>query len=167
MSLLPRRILHPLALALRNTSVRVLAVVVLGGSSVVLSGCPGELDPRLKGGTGPTVCDGAALMQTKCGMSGCHGVSAPAAGLDLYTTAGLAGRLLGQPGNATLNPVCASNTTPYLVTSSNPAMGFLLDKLMATPPCGTPMPQVPGPLPQTDIDCIEEWSTAVTTGQIQ
>ncbi len=160
MSLLPRRIL---ALALRNTSVRVLAVLVLGGSSVVLSGCPGELDPRLKG---PMVCDGAALMVTKCGMAGCHGASQPQAGLDLFS-AGVAGRLLGQPSNTTLNPACAANTTPFLVTSSNPAMGFLLDKLVQPPPCGTIMPQIPGPLAQTEIDCLKEWSTAVTTGQIQ
>jgi hypothetical protein len=133
---------------------------------VVLSGCPGELDPRLKGGTGPQVCDGAALMVTKCGMAGCHGATQPQAGLDLFS-AGVAGRLLGQPSNTAMNPACASNTTPLLMTSSNPATGFLLDKLVQPPPCGTVMPQIPGPLPQGDINCLQEWSTAVTTGQIQ
>jgi len=118
------------------------------------------------GGTGgSTVCDAAALMATKCGIPGCHGTTAPAAGLELFTKTGLTGRLLGQPSNATANPVCASNTKPLLENGSNPATGFLLDKLVNPAPCGTPMPQVPGPLSQTEMDCMKAWSTAVTTGQ--
>jgi hypothetical protein len=117
-------------------------------------------------GTGPTVCDGAALMVNKCAQPGCHSTSTPQAGLDL-ASAGVAGRLLGKPSNATANPVCASNTMPYLLAGSDPATGFLFDKLQAQPSCGTPMPQIPGPLGQTDMDCMNDWATAVTTGEIQ
>jgi hypothetical protein len=112
------------------------------------------------------VCDGAALMVAKCTQAGCHGSSSPQAGLDLFS-AGVAGRLLGKPSNTTANPICSSNTTPYLVMSSSPATGFLLDKLQPTPPCGSVMPEIPGPLGQADLDCMNEWATAVTTGQIQ
>jgi hypothetical protein len=175
MSSLPRRSLdsfrlHRLrAISFRAISLRLLGVLVVGGSSLVLSGCPGELDPALLTGTGgtggPMVCDGAALMVAKCTQAGCHGSNGPQAGLDLLT-AGVAARLVGKPSNATLNPICASNTKPYLDTGSNPATGFLLDKLMATPPCGSVMPEIPGPLGQADLNCMNEWAAAVTTGQI-
>jgi len=118
------------------------------------------------GGTGgPEVCDGAALMVSKCGQPGCHSSSAPAASLDLVS-AGVISRLLGQSSNASANPVCSTNTKALLVTGSTPADGFLLDKLSPSPPCGTTMPQVPGPLDATSLECMQEWATAVTTGQI-
>lgn len=106
-------------------------------------------------------------MVSKCGQPGCHGSAAPqAASLDL-ASAGVISRLLGQSSNASANPVCSTNTKALLVSGSNPADGFLLDKLNPVPPCGTVMPQVPGPLGATDMQCMQEWATAVTTGQIQ
>jgi hypothetical protein len=105
-------------------------------------------------------------MVTKCGMPGCHGSSAPAVGLDL-ASAGVIGRLLGQPSNTAGNSVCSSNTKAFLVTGSTSGDGFLIDKLTNPPPCGTVMPQLPGPLNTTEMQCMKDWATAVTTGQIQ
>ena len=169
---LPRR---PFALrSLRLLPLRVSAVFILGVSSLVLAGCPGDLDPRLMGsgtggtgGTGgPSVCDGAALMVTSCGMPGCHSASVPQAGLDL-ASAGVIARLLGQPGNPTANPACVSNTKALLVDGSTTGDGFLIDKLNNPAPCGSFMPQVPGPLNAADMQCMKDWATAVTTHQIQ
>lgn len=167
MSSLPRR--NPRSLP--SISLLFSAALVLGVSSLGLAGCPGELNPRLlatgTGGTGgPTVCDAPAMMMSKCGQPGCHSASAPAAGLDL-ASAGVIARLLDKPSNTTANPVCADNTKPYLQMGTNPATGFMLDKLVNPAPCGTVMPQLPGPLNATEMQCFQEWSTAVTTGQIQ
>lgn len=168
---LPRR---PFAFhSLRLLSLRVSAVFILGVSSLVLVGCPGDLDPRLMGsgtggtgGTGgPQVCDGKALMVTKCAMAGCHSANVPQAGLDL-TADGVVGRLLGQPGNPTANPQCPDNTKALLVDGSTTGDGFLIDKLNNPAPCGSPMPQVPGPLAAGELQCMKEWATAVTTHQI-
>src|SRR5262245_51303923 len=161
MSPLPRR---------PSSSRTFFATLLLSLSSIGLLGCPGELDPRLEmtgsGGTGGAmVCDGAALMMTKCAMAGCHGATTPQAGLDLYS-AGVVARLLGRPSNPAMNPACASNTNVYLEPSSTPAKGFFIDKLTVPPPCGTIMPQIPGPLSATDMACMTDWATAVTTGRI-
>jgi hypothetical protein len=141
--------------------------------SLGLAGCPGDLDPRLLGptgtggggGSGPQVCDGAALMVTKCGQPGCHSSTAPQAALDLASP-GVISRLLGQPGNPTANPSCADNTKQLLVTGSSSGDGFLIDKLISPVPCGTIMPQIPGPLSATELQCMKDWATAVTTGAI-
>jgi hypothetical protein len=149
-------------------------VLVLGVSSLVLVGCPGDLDPRLMGsgtggtgGTGgPQVCDAATLMKNQCGMAGCHSATVPQAALDLASP-GVIARLLGQPGNPTANPACAGNTKALLVDGSTTGDGFLIDKLNNPAPCGTFMPQIPGPLNAGDLQCMKEWATAVTTHQIQ
>jgi hypothetical protein len=119
------------------------------------------------GGTGgPQVCDGAALMVAKCGMPGCHSANVPQAALDL-ASAGVISRLLGQPGSPAANPQCADNTKALLVDGSTTGDGFLIDKLISPPPCGTIMPQLPGPLNATELQCMKDWATAVTTHQIQ
>ena len=171
MSSLPRR--NPRSL--RSFSLHVSAVLVLAVSSLGLAGCPGELDPRLLGPTGtggtggPQVCDGKALMRGQaCSQPGCHAASGAQAGLDLFSD-GVVQRLLGKspieppPAGA----ACAGMNMPYLVAGSNPATGLLLDKLKNPAPCGLPMPY-PGLmlLPAAEIACLQEWSTAVTTGMI-
>jgi hypothetical protein len=138
-------------------------------TSVVLAGCPGDLDPRLMGGggggTGGTqVCDAPALMVTKCGQPGCHATTAPQGGLDLQS-GGVAARLLAAPVPG-MNPSCTDNfRTAYLTPSSNPADGFLFGKLMNPAVCGAPMPEL-GTWMASDASCLQEWATALTTGQI-
>ena len=158
MSPLPRRHIGiPLAL-------------VLGLTSIVLAGCPGDLDPRLMGGgmgtagTGGQICDAPSVMVTKCGQPGCHSETAPQAGLDLKST-GVAARLLAAPA-AGQNPSCTDDQRPaYLTPQSNPATGFLFTKLMPSPPCGLQMPEL-GTWTTSDASCLSQWATALTTGQI-
>jgi hypothetical protein len=149
--------------------------LTLAAFSLVLSGCPGDLDPRLMGtgtggsGGGGNVCDGAAMMADtlKCGSNaGCHGSTAMIAGLDLVS-AGVAGRLLGRMPDPTTSTSCGASTMPYIVQGMSPATGLIFDKLNATPTCGSPMPFPLGNLPQADRDCLQEWANAVATGQIQ
>jgi hypothetical protein len=151
------------------------AALVLAASSALLSGCPGDLDPRLMGsgsggsGGGPNVCDGAAMMADtlKCGSNaGCHGATAQISGMDLVT-AGVAGRLLGRMPDPATSTSCGSSAMPYIVSGSNPATGLLFDKLNSLPTCGSPMPFPLGNLPQADRDCLQEWANAVASGQIQ
>ena len=137
---------------------------------IVLAGCPGDLDPRLlnsgnPGTGGSTVCDAPAVMVTKCGQAGCHSNSLPQGGLDLVSP-GVAARLLAAPPPG-MNASCADNLrTAYLMPSSNPATGFLFQKLTGSPPCGLMMPEL-GTWTASDASCLQQWATAVTTGQIQ
>ena len=161
---LPRRKSVLLRFISMKTAVAVLALAL---ASLGLSGCPGDLDPRLLGPVGPTVCDAATFMRgTKCSIAGCHNVTMPASDLDLFSP-GVVQRLLGQMPPAG-SDACGANTTPYIVAGSEPVMGLLLDKLKASAPCGLPMPY-PGLelLPQNEIDCITEWAQAVAKGEIQ
>jgi hypothetical protein len=102
----------------------------------------------------------------KCSMAGCHYMTNPSSGLDLYSD-GVIQRLLGRTPDPVASMACGQHTAPFLVSGSNPATGLLLDKLRNPSPCGFPMPY-PGIelLPAADIACIQEWATAVTTGMI-
>jgi len=142
--------------------------LLLGLTSVVLAGCPGDLDPRLMGGGGGTggsqVCDAPTIMVTKCGQAGCHSDSSPQGGLDLKSS-GVAARLLAAPV-AGANPSCTDDLrTAYLTPNSNPATGFLFQKMTSAPPCGLKMPEL-GDWFASDASCLQEWATALTTGQI-
>jgi hypothetical protein len=171
---LPHPLTHRPSVLLRFIGSRsAAAALLLTVASLGVSGCPGELDPDLlnargTGGTGGTqVCNGAAFMKgAACSRAGCHFMTDPASGFDLYSD-GVIQRLLGRPPDPATSLSCAQNTTPLLVSGSNPATGLLLDKLKKPAPCGTAMPY-PGlePLPAADIACIQEWATAVTTGAI-
>lgn len=117
---------------------------------------------------GQTVCDAPATVFSvppngKCTTAGCHDTQFKQGGLDLTNDAGLAARLLGVMSDGTTNgSQCGSATTPYLVAGSNPAMGLLLDKLNATPPCGARMPSL-GSLTTQDMDCIKSWALSLTS----
>ena len=155
-----------------------LGVRALVGATVLwgvmaTAGCPGTLDPSLlngpgtggSGGTGATVCNAATMViGPMCGVPGCHGSTAPSSGLDLTAT-GLVARLLDKAPTAS-SQLCSGNTTPYLKSGSNPATGLLLQKISTSPPpCGDHMPaglQLMG----SDMTCVNDWATAVTTGVI-
>jgi hypothetical protein len=144
--------------------------LLLGLSGGVLAGCAGDLDPRLRsgggGGTGGSqICDAPTVMVAKCGQAGCHSSTSPQTGLDLQSP-GVAARLLATPMPG-MNPSCTDDLrTAYLTPNSNPATGFLFQKLMSTPPCGLKMPEL-GTWTMSDDACLQQWATAVTTGQIQ
>jgi len=147
----------------------VLCLALASVASLGLTGCPGDLDPRLMGGGGGTggqqVCDAAALMVTKCAQPGCHSDSSPQGGLDLKS-AGVAARLKAAPP-AGMNPSCTDDLRPaYLGPASDVSMGFLFKKLMMPPPCGSPMPEL-GTWTANDATCLQDWATAVVNGQIQ
>jgi hypothetical protein len=112
------------------------------------------------------VCDGAGLLLSKCSQLGCHADQVPQAGLDLKT-AGVAARLKAAPMPGA-NSSCTDNfRTAYLGPASNPAMGFLFQKLMPNqPPCGSSMPQL-GTWAATDTSCLTDWATAVVNGTVQ
>jgi hypothetical protein len=147
--------------------------VAFGLGCLTLAGCPGDLDPHLLGGGGggsggtggSPVCDGIAVMKNQCAAATCHGVNAPASGLDLFSD-GVVMRLLGKLPSPTASMSCPTSTMPYLMAGSNPATGLLLDKLKAMPSCGLAMPYPLGGLGGGDVTCLQEWSTAVTTGVI-
>jgi hypothetical protein len=144
-------------------------VLCLALTSVVLTGCPGDLDPRLMGGGGGTggqqVCDAPTIMVAKCGQPGCHSEPGSQAGLDLKS-AGVAARLKAAPV-AGANVSCTDDLrTAYLGPASDVSMGFLFQKLTASPPCGVKMPEL-GDWLASDATCLQEWATAVVNGQVQ
>jgi hypothetical protein len=138
------------------------------GGSTGLAGTTGTTG----GGAGGTICDAPRLvfqsadLQRGCGSdAGCHGATLRASGLDL-ASAGVIARLLDKTPDPATSVSCAASTMPYLISSSNPAQGLLIDKLSATPSCGTPQPFPLGNLPADQKACLLQWATAVTTGVI-
>ena len=113
------------------------------------------------------VCDAPTTRLTpKCGQLGCHSNMSPQAGLDLMS-AGVAARLKAAPTPGA-NASCTDNfRTAYLGPASNPAMGFLFQKLMPNQaPCGVAMPEL-GTWTTDDTACLTDWATAVANGTIQ
>ncbi len=139
-------------------------------------GCPGTLDPSMvgtatsgTGGTGTTAgtggtngagCadGGAQIVGSSCATIGCHDSTSMEGGLDLTPNSAIGSRLVGvtSTGNGP-DSVCGGKT--YLVASSNPASGLLIDKIKGTQTCGAGMPY-PGAtlLPTSQQACIEQWA---------
>ena len=150
-----------------------LAITVLcsacGSSSDQLTGTGGTNGSGGTGGSNANCTGGNSgdqLVATTCAISGCHSSNtsvALSAGLNLTVDSGIGSRLVGVKTTGKGNSMCGGNTEPYLVAGSNPATGLLIDKLtQSTPPCGLQMPEVPGPLPQSQQQCIVEWATTLT-----
>ena len=97
-------------------------------------------------GSGGTPACVTALVKTSCGLAGCH--SAGAQKPDLVSD-GVVMRLVDQPSASTL---CKDRK--YI--ASDGTAGLLLDKLEATPPCGSKMPLV-GMLTAAQRTCLDEW----------
>jgi hypothetical protein len=116
------------------------------------------------------VCDAPkmVLASDTCSLAGCHSAGTQGgAGLD-FASPGVVGRLLnvGPSTKANAGAMCQSAGKPYLVSGSSPAVGLLMDKLSpSTLSCGLPMPVI-GMLSATQMSCLTEWATAVTTGVI-
>jgi hypothetical protein len=183
---LPRRPSRSLSASIARAAVRaltrtrVLAALALAGASLVLVGCPGDLDPALAGGgTGTgggggssSICDAPTMvfastdLQKGCGSdTACHSVNTHEAGLDLVSP-GVVSRLLDKMVNPATTVSCNGSTTAYLKSGTSPAQGLMIDKLNATPSCGLPMPYPGGGLPAAQKTCLIQWANAVTTGMI-
>ena len=160
-----------------------LRAVFLVFTATVGLGCPGSLDPSLiemgtsgtggagaaTGGTGGTsgggcADGGAQIVAASCATIGCHDSNTIEAGLDLTPNATISSRLVGvvSTGNGP-DSVCGGKT--YLVASSNPASGLLIDKIKGTQSCGAGMP-FPGAtlLPTGQQACIEQWAEGLISG---
>lgn len=98
-------------------------------------------------GKGTVSCDFKALMQSKCGSSGCHGAPATSTGLDL-TSADLATRLQGRKASDSCSDY-------LLIDPDNPEKSALY--LMVTPnSCGVRMP-IGGSMSAADQACVLSW----------
>jgi hypothetical protein len=134
--------------------------------SFVATGCGSSSNTPAD--SGPTTCDFTALealfAAKTCTSIGCHDSPTGAAGLDLKS-AGLGARLLGMSPMANVGSIpssCAGMGKVYLTPGSNPAMGLFIDKLTASPGCGTRMPQVGSPLNTSQMECVRSWALTVT-----
>jgi hypothetical protein len=158
---------------------------------LMVSGCPGTLDPSLfnntggstgtggsgtGGGNATTVSctggnDGVSILNVNCATSSCHipgsANDGTAGGLDLTPDANIGSRLVGvmSVGTADNGSMCVGNSTPYLNANSNPATGLFIDKFTMThPPCGAQMPfDSPFPLPAIQQTCLTQWATTLTS----
>jgi hypothetical protein len=159
-------------------------------SVLLLSGCPGTLDPALfqtgTGGTGGSnstggttgtggsssnctgSLDGAALVASQCAYAGCHDSSSAqfSADLDLTVDSTISSRLVGvmaaQPAGSN-QARCMDETEPLLVAGSNPATGLLVDKIKPNPPCGVRMPYSGIALSTMQQTCLIQWATTLTS----
>lgn len=92
-------------------------------------------------------CDFEELMQAKCATAGCHGATAPAAGLDLVTP-GIIERYAGKAGAG----ACGIYE---MIDLADPSQSLLYIKV-TDQTCGSRMPYA-GPLSQEEQDCILTW----------
>jgi len=113
-----------------------------------------------KGGTGSTTDSGMGgadagpalpacvkqIFGQTCGVANCHAAGTPQVDL---ASSGVAARLVDQKSTSVL---CMDLT--YISTSGGSSL--LLDKLGATPPCGSPMP-LTGMLSSQDVKCLTDW----------
>ncbi|HXJ20201.1 MAG TPA: hypothetical protein VMT03_08210 [Polyangia bacterium] len=99
-----------------------------------------------------------------CALSACHGSSNAVlnAGLVLTLDSSIGSRLIGVTSSGTGASLCGSNTEPYLVANSNPAMGLLIDKIGTSVPCGVPMPELGTALTAAQRQCVIDWATTLT-----
>ena len=92
-------------------------------------------------------CDFRALIETKCGSSGCHGAPALSTGLDL-TSDGLAGRLKNKQASGAcsdyllIDPVAPERSALYLMVTDDS--------------CGIRMP-LGGTLSAAEQTCVLSW----------
>ncbi|HVJ14867.1 MAG TPA: hypothetical protein VM686_05480, partial [Polyangiaceae bacterium] len=123
---------------------------LLGGCSAAEPADPAPGGGSGSGGTGGTSggvsCDINALLQKSCWGIGCHGMTQPAAELDMQT-AGVEARLLNIPASHLhiLPETDTANCTPgeLRIDGNNPENSVLLKKLYGTQSCGGDMPVAP------------------------
>jgi len=92
----------------------------------------------------------ARIFVPSCGGTGCHGATAAQQDLDLVSP-GVAERVVGVSGTG-----CVST----LADPANPEASLLYQKLLPTPPCGSPMPLARPALSDEDVACVRAWIAA-------
>jgi len=112
--------------------------------------------PGAGGGASVDLTCVTAVFTKSCGQTGCHGTTAQSASLDLVSP-GFPARLLDV--NAPHELTTAGTCTPSkLIDSANPAMSWLLIKVLGTQGgCGSPMPFGAAKLPDADIACVTKF----------
>ncbi|HKO50202.1 MAG TPA: hypothetical protein VJV79_20870 [Polyangiaceae bacterium] len=150
-----------------------LFAIGIGLSASLLTGCPGTLDDKQRflaaaGAGGVSVADDAGadadagpdlgpcgdvvarIFVPSCSGTGCHDATGPQQDLDLVSP-GVAARVVGVSGIG-----CPS----ILADPANPEASLLYQKLLPTPPCGSPMPLARPILSDEDIACVLTWIAA-------
>jgi hypothetical protein len=107
------------------------------------------------GGTGVSMTAVACTyaqtaLPTKCGFSGCHGMTGTPP--DLSSDA-MAAKIIGE-GAAT---PCAGTSTTALIDSAAPVTGVLLTRITTKTCSNGQMPLNAPPLSQAEIDCIKSY----------
>ena len=92
----------------------------------------------------------ARIFVPSCGGTGCHGSVAAQQDLDLVSP-GVAERVVGVSGIG-----CSST----LADPANPEASLIYQKLLPTPPCGSPMPLARPALSDEDTACVLAWIAA-------
>jgi hypothetical protein len=125
---------------------------------VSLTACPGTIDDPAAfeleaGADGGTNCADVpvAVFEPRCGSSGCHGASTPAAQLDLVSP-DLYSRLVGK--NASTGPGV------LIDPGHSPEKSVLYLKLTSMPPFGSQMPFTGAKLDATALACVSNWITS-------
>jgi hypothetical protein len=115
-------------------------------------GCPGKLEnpDRFKLVTTCTLSIDveADLLRPRCGTANCHATVNPSLGLD-FEAPNLLDRITDVPE--------ASCSGRALASSAVPRASVILDRVKATPTCGSRMPLIGEPFNQAEIDCLEVW----------
>lgn len=114
-----------------------------GGGAPVDAGAPSACPPEV---------EVTEVFEARCGGLGCHGVSNPAAGLDLVS-ADLGARLAGR---TTVNPACSGLP---VASAATPRDSSLFLKVSGTE-CGARMP-IGSALSDDEIACVAAWISAM------
>jgi hypothetical protein len=117
------------------------------------------------GGTGPCNALPIFAMHQCSYPNACHDAKGTAAGFDM-ASANWQNKLIGispkAGGGNGFTSQCLAAGMPYLVAGSSPARGLFLEKLKATPICGSQMPALPPLLTAQELDCVQRWANGLT-----
>jgi hypothetical protein len=134
-----------------------------GGATVRPPAEPGEDDPPVaSGGSAGTAnppdddepppsngaCDGFAVLAASCDGGSCHGD-----GSSFGTFAASEADALSV---VDLDASVSCSGEGPLIDPDNPRQSVIIQKVLGTASCGSPMP-LTGPLDEADIECLEEW----------
>ncbi len=109
----------------------------------------GDDDAGDDDGASPACSAIPTLLKTSCGQAGCHGMTAPAGGLDLVSS-GLAARLNGKVSNAS----CSGGK---LIDVAAPERSLIYTQLAPAPNCGLAMPLGQPALSDEQKACVLAW----------
>ena len=125
-------------------------LMAVGAIGAFLLGCPGKLDrpERFFIDAGDCSDVEATIFKPTCGSVGCHENPPGSSNLDLVSP-GVAARLRG-------TSTC----------QAQPLTTYLLEKVKASPSCGSRMPLGDDPLGPNEMKCLEDYIAKVVDGGI-